>query len=115
MNLTQILEVAKDYEQEVAKLCSDLVERKSAHPSGNTDECVAYIKKYLDENQIENQHAFFARHGQVRRSGQTRLAAVRGRRFFYLGQHQFGPEDRKGQIMQCGRLPSFLFGRRPLP
>jgi len=47
MNLTQIIELAKDYEQEVAELCSELVKRKSAHPTGNTDECVAYIKKYL--------------------------------------------------------------------
>jgi succinyl-diaminopimelate desuccinylase len=55
MNLTQIIEAANNYEQEVAELCSELVKRESAHPKGNTDECVAYIQKYFEKNQIENQ------------------------------------------------------------
>jgi succinyl-diaminopimelate desuccinylase len=42
-------------EEEVARLCSDLVSFDSAHPEGFTDECVDYIKSYLDIHGIENE------------------------------------------------------------
>ena len=42
-------------EEEVSRLCSDLVRFDSAHPRGLTDECVDYIKAYLDKHGIENE------------------------------------------------------------
>lgn len=55
MDLDRISKLAEDSENEVAELCSGLVKFNSAHPDGFTYEAVAYIKKYLDENGIENE------------------------------------------------------------
>ncbi|MCW3992711.1 MAG: M20/M25/M40 family metallo-hydrolase [Candidatus Bathyarchaeota archaeon] len=41
--------------EEVAELCSRLVQLDSAHPEGRTDECVAFIKEYMDGHGIRNE------------------------------------------------------------
>jgi succinyl-diaminopimelate desuccinylase len=55
MNLTEIFREAGKHQKEVAKLCSELVRIKTAHPVGKTDECVSYIKNYFEENGITNE------------------------------------------------------------
>jgi len=41
--------------EEVAELCSRLVQFNSAHPEGRTDECVEFIRKYLDDHGVANE------------------------------------------------------------
>ena len=55
MSLREVISEAERAEDEVAELCSGLVKFNSAHPDGRTDECVAYIKEYLDGQGIENE------------------------------------------------------------
>lgn len=50
-----MMQEAEESADEVAELCSALVGFNSAHPEARTDECVKYIKKYLDANGIENE------------------------------------------------------------
>ncbi|MFB0558908.1 MAG: M20 family metallopeptidase [Candidatus Bathyarchaeia archaeon] len=55
MSFEKVLLEAEKAREEVAELCSGLVRFNSAHPEGRTDECVEYIKRYLDEHGIENE------------------------------------------------------------
>ena len=55
MSFEKIKIQAKEAREEVAELCSNLVKFNSAHPEARTDECVAYIKKYLNKHGIENE------------------------------------------------------------
>jgi succinyl-diaminopimelate desuccinylase len=55
MTLERISMEAEKAREEVAALCSGLVQLNSAHPEGRTDECIAYIKEYLDANGVENE------------------------------------------------------------
>lgn len=55
MSFEKIITQAEDAREEVAELCSKLVQINSSHPEGRTDQCVAYIKEYLDRHGIENE------------------------------------------------------------
>ncbi|RLI09485.1 hypothetical protein DRO42_04145, partial [Candidatus Bathyarchaeota archaeon] len=55
MSLSRIVSEAERAREEVAGLCSRLVQFNSAHPEGRTDECVSFIKEYLDGHGIENE------------------------------------------------------------
>lgn len=46
---------AERSKEEVAELCSRLIQFNTAHPEGRTDEIVPYIKDYLDGQGIENE------------------------------------------------------------
>ena len=53
MDFTNIHKLAEDAEQEVSRICSDLVKINSAHPLGHTDQVVDYIKQFCDEHVID--------------------------------------------------------------
>ena len=55
MSFEKIITQAEDTREEVAELCSKLVQINSSHPEGRTDQCVAYIKEYLYRHGIENE------------------------------------------------------------
>ncbi len=55
MSYEKITSKVEGYQNEVAEICSQLVQCHSEHPEGNTDSCVAYIKNYFDERGITNQ------------------------------------------------------------
>jgi succinyl-diaminopimelate desuccinylase len=55
MSFEKVIKEAADTSDEVAELCSGLTKFNSAHPDGNTVQCVDYIKKYLDKHGIENE------------------------------------------------------------
>jgi succinyl-diaminopimelate desuccinylase len=55
MSLKRVFSEAAGAEKEVTELCSRLIQFNSAHPEGKTDECVAFIKKYMDDHGIENE------------------------------------------------------------
>lgn len=55
MELERIYRLAENSEEEVSKICSELVQINSAHPEGHTDAVVNYIKEYLDKNGVENE------------------------------------------------------------
>jgi succinyl-diaminopimelate desuccinylase len=55
MNIGNVLREAERAEKEVAELCSGLVQFNSAHPEGRTDECVGFIKDYLEKHGIVNE------------------------------------------------------------
>jgi len=55
MSFKEIIKKAAETGDEVAKLCSGLIKFNSAHPEARTDECVEYVKEYLDKHGIENE------------------------------------------------------------
>jgi len=55
LSFDKVVSEAELARKEVAELCSHLVSFNSAHPEGRTDECVAFIKRYLDEHGIANE------------------------------------------------------------
>jgi succinyl-diaminopimelate desuccinylase len=55
LNLSKFLEQADRVENEVVELCSGLIKYESSHPQGYTDECVEFIKTYLDKHGIHNE------------------------------------------------------------
>ena len=55
MSFDEVVSEAEIAKKEVAELCSLLVQFNSAHPEGRTEECVAFIKRYLDEHGIANE------------------------------------------------------------
>jgi len=54
-SLSRVVSEAEAAEGEVAGLCSRLVQFNSAHPEARTDECVEFIKEYLDGHGVENE------------------------------------------------------------
>jgi succinyl-diaminopimelate desuccinylase len=50
-----VISQAENAELEVADLCSGLIQFNSAHPKARTDECVEYIKEYMDKHGIPNE------------------------------------------------------------
>jgi len=55
MSLSKIISGAESARDEVTELCSRLVQFNSAHPEGRTDECVEFIRGYMDEHGIMNE------------------------------------------------------------
>ena len=55
MSLDKALVSIQERREELAQLCSGLVQRPSPHPAGNTIESVAYIKEYFDGLGIANE------------------------------------------------------------
>lgn len=55
MSVDKMLLKVEDYRNELAKVCSQLIQRPSAHPEGKTIECVEYIKIYFDDLGIPNE------------------------------------------------------------
>jgi succinyl-diaminopimelate desuccinylase len=55
MSIRKVLKESELADKEVAELTSGLVQFNSAHPEGRTDECVAYIKEYMDLHGIKNE------------------------------------------------------------
>ena len=48
----EVVSQAGKTDREVADLCSGLIKYNSAHPEARTDECVDYIKEYMDKHGI---------------------------------------------------------------
>jgi succinyl-diaminopimelate desuccinylase len=55
MSVKDILSKVDSQRKELAEVCSQLIQRPSAHPEGRTVECVAYIKQYFDDLGIPNE------------------------------------------------------------
>jgi succinyl-diaminopimelate desuccinylase len=51
----KVISKAGKTEREVADLCSGLIKYNSAHPVARTDECVDYIKKYMDKHGVNTE------------------------------------------------------------
>ena len=49
MSIQKILTRVNDFREELAEVCSQLIQRPSAHPEGRTVECVKYIEDYFKE------------------------------------------------------------------
>jgi len=82
---------AEGNEEEVAELCSGLVKINSAHPEGHTDECVEYIKNYLEKHGIDNEvHAKNEKKPNI-------VAKMRGeseRKILWVGHMDVVPEGK---------------------
>jgi succinyl-diaminopimelate desuccinylase len=55
MSFNKVLSEAEEAEEEVAELCSSLIQFNTAHPEGRTNKIVPYIKGYLEKHGIENE------------------------------------------------------------
>jgi len=55
LSFSEVVSEAELARNEVAELCSRLVQFNSAHPEGRTDECVAFIKEYMDGHGVKNE------------------------------------------------------------
>ncbi len=51
----KVISQAEKSEREVADLCSGLIQCNSAHPEARTDECVDYIKRYMDKHGVPSE------------------------------------------------------------
>ena len=89
MSVEEITKEAGRTADEVADLCSGLVKFNSAHPEGKTDECVAYIKEYLDGHGIENEvHA----KTQTKPNIVAKIAGLSKRKILWVGHLDVVPE-----------------------
>ncbi|UCD44580.1 MAG: M20/M25/M40 family metallo-hydrolase [Candidatus Bathyarchaeota archaeon] len=110
MSFEKVLEEAEKTGMEVAELCSGLVQYNSAHPEGRTDECVAYIKAYLDRHGIENKtHANDPKKPNI----VAKIQGLTGRRILWVGHLDVVPEGKpegwthpaySGKITDDGRI-----------
>jgi succinyl-diaminopimelate desuccinylase len=91
MSYKKVKTEAEKAQDEVAELCSGLVKLNSAHPEGKTDECVAYIKEYLDRHGIENEiHA----NDPVKPNIVARISGTSDRRILWVGHLDVVPEGK---------------------
>jgi succinyl-diaminopimelate desuccinylase len=76
---------------EIAEVCSQLVQRPSAHPDGRTVECVSYIKDYFKEQGIETKvHA----RNKEKPNIVVRLKGESDRTIMWLGHLDVVPEGK---------------------
>ena len=91
MQIDKIIKEAEKAEQEVAELTSALVKFNTAHPEGYTDECVAYIAEYFDEQGIANEiHAKDPRKPNI----VAKLKGKSDRTILWLGHLDVVPEGK---------------------
>ena len=89
MEIDKIIKEAERAEQEVAELASALVKFNTAHPDGYTDECVAFIAKYFDEQGIATEiHANDPRKPNI----VAKLEGESDRTILWLGHLDVVPE-----------------------
>ncbi len=89
MEIDKIIKEAERAEQEVAELTSALVKFNTAHPDGYTDECVAFIAKYFDEQGIATEiHANDPRKPNI----VAKLEGESDRTILWLGHLDVVPE-----------------------
>jgi succinyl-diaminopimelate desuccinylase len=110
MSFELITTKAEEAREEVARLCSELVQFNSAHPEGRTDECVAYIKKYLDKHGIENEiHS----NNPVKPNIVAKIRGTTERKILWVGHLDVVPEGKpefwihppySGKITEDGKL-----------
>ena len=110
MSLREVISEAERAEDEVAELCSGLVKFNSAHPDGRTDECVAYIKEYLDGQGIENEiHS----NNTAKPNIVAKIKGSSGRKVLWVGHLDVVPEGKpegwthpaySGKITDDGRI-----------
>jgi succinyl-diaminopimelate desuccinylase len=55
MSVEKIISEIQASREELAEVCSQLVQRPSDHPEGRTDGCVEYIKEYFDTLGVQSQ------------------------------------------------------------
>jgi len=91
MEIDKIIKEAELAEQEVAELTSALVKFNTAHPEGYTDECVAYISEYFNEQGIANEiHAKDPRKPNI----VAKLEGKSDRTILWLGHLDVVPEGK---------------------
>lgn len=110
MTLERISKESEKARDEVALLCSGLVQLNSAHPEGRTDKCVAYIKEYLDANGIENEiHS----NNPVKPNIVAKIPGTTSRKVLWVGHLDVVPAGKpegwthpaySGHIAQDGRI-----------
>ncbi len=91
MSFKKVKTEAEKAQDEVADLCSRLVQFNSAHPEGRTDECVQFIKDYFEEHGIENDvHA----NNPVKPNIVAKLKGSSGRKVLWVGHLDVVPEGK---------------------
>ena len=106
MSFEKIMIQAKETREEVAELCSNLVKFNSAHPKARTDECVAYIKKYLDKHGIENEiHSI----NPLKPNIVAKIKGTTNRKILWIGHLDVVPEaratDKQPEPADSGNTP----------
>ncbi len=110
MKFEKIITKAEDARDEVAELCSKLVQIKSSHPEGRTDQCVAYIKEYLDGYGIKNEvHS----NDPLKPNIVAKIKGTADRKILWVGHLDVVPEGKpeswthppySGKITEDGRV-----------
>ncbi len=91
MSFKKVKTEAEKAQDEVADLCSRLVQFNSAHPEGRTDECVQFIKDYFEEHGIENEvHT----NDPVKPNIVGKIYGSTGRKILWLGHLDVVPEGK---------------------
>jgi succinyl-diaminopimelate desuccinylase len=110
MSFEKTITQAEDAREEVAVLCSKLVQINSSHPEGRTDQCVAYIKEYLDRHGIENEtHS----NDPLKPNIVAKIKGTTNRKVLWVGHLDVVPEGKpeswthspySGKITEDGRV-----------
>ncbi len=91
MSFKKAMSEAEKAREEVARLCSRLVQFNSAHPEGRTVECAQFIKKYFDEHGIKNEvHT----NDPVKPNIMGKISGSMGRKILWLGHLDVVPEGK---------------------
>jgi succinyl-diaminopimelate desuccinylase len=91
MSFKKVVSKAGKAEEEVAGLCSSLVQFNSAHPEGRTVECVQFIKDYFEEHGIENEvHA----NDPIKPNIVGKIYGSTGKKILWLGHLDVVPEGK---------------------
>lgn len=91
MEIKDFLTEIDKVENEVANICSDLVKYNSAHPQGYTDECVDYIKRYLDNHDIMNEiHTYEEKKPNI----VAKIGGKKGKKIIWVGHLDVVPEGK---------------------
>jgi len=91
LSFEELMQKADESADEVAELCSSLVQFNSAHPTARTDHCVEYIKNYFDTYGIENEvHSC----NDLKPNIVAKVGPSTGRKILWVGHLDVVPEGK---------------------
>jgi len=91
LSFDEVVSEAEQTRGEVTELCSRLVRFNSAHPEGRTDECVAFIREYMDGHGIRNK---VHQNDPLKPNLVAEIPGKSGRKILWVGHLDVVPEGK---------------------
>ncbi|MCW4039022.1 MAG: hypothetical protein NWF13_09850, partial [Candidatus Bathyarchaeota archaeon] len=89
MSVEEVFTHIEKHRRELAEVCSQLIQRPSAHPEGRTAECVTYIQDYFDQLGIP--HEVFRRN-EEKPNIVVRVKGTGNKKIMWVGHLDVVPE-----------------------